>query len=332
MDIGMTTRHDPGQEDRAALEREAVAWVARLADGTREDVAALRRWQAQSAAHAEAFAKVSQIWRAMPEAIETIVRRGDVSPPVVLNKGIHTPSRRMVIGGLATAAAVGGGFMVARPPLDLWPSFSELAADYRTETGEQRRISVAGASVDMNTQTSIALMSGISGVDRFELIAGEAMVRVPANAGKPVQVIAAEGITTADTADFTVRRDGNSTSVTCLSGTVHVEYRNRAAALEQKQQLSYGESGISAAMLIDPAAVVAWRDGYLMFTREPLARVIVEVNRYRPGRIMLLNAELGRGVVTARFRLDRLDDVIVQVREVFGARVRTLPGGIVLLS
>jgi transmembrane sensor len=70
----------------------------------------------------------------------------------------------------------------------------------------------------------------------------------------------------------------------------------------------------------------------LVFHDRPIAEVIDEVNRYRPGRILLLNATLGRRLVTARFELAQLDDVILQMNQVFGARITELPGGIVLLS
>jgi transmembrane sensor len=69
-----------------------------------------------------------------------------------------------------------------------------------------------------------------------------------------------------------------------------------------------------------------------MFRKEPLVNVIAEINRYWPGRIVLLDTKLGQSLVTARFKLDRLNDVLVQVREVFGAPVRTLPGGVVLIG
>ena len=62
------------------------------------------------------------------------------------------------------------------------------------------------------------------------------------------------------------------------------------------------------------------------------SRVIAEVNRYRPGRIVLIDRSLGDEEVTARFRLDRLDDAIAQIHEVFRARIRTLPGGLVLVG
>jgi transmembrane sensor len=207
-----------------------------------------------------------------------------------------------------------------------------LRADYRTAVGQQRRIAISsGVSVDMNTRTSIALRPAVAALHRLELISGEAIVDASIAGAQPVQVIAGGGIATA-AANFDVRCDATTTIVTCLSGVVRVAYHDRDVVLGERQQVSYGAGEMHAVTDVDPSVITAWREGYLMFRKQPLANVIAEVNRYRPGRIVLLDSKLGEGLVTARFRLDRLDDVIVQIREVFGASVRNLPGGLVLVS
>jgi transmembrane sensor len=70
----------------------------------------------------------------------------------------------------------------------------------------------------------------------------------------------------------------------------------------------------------------------LIFHDRLLSDVVDEVNRYRPGRIVIMNAELGRRVVNGTFYMGRLDDFIDQVQQLFGARVRSLPAGLILLS
>ncbi len=68
------------------------------------------------------------------------------------------------------------------------------------------------------------------------------------------------------------------------------------------------------------------------FTTRPLAEVIEEINRYRPGRIVITNSDLARRVVNGTFRRDQLDTFIAQVQQLFGAKVTTLPAGLTLLS
>jgi transmembrane sensor len=331
----MTTLRLVPQHDATAEEREAIAWLVRVSDedATDEDRAALERWIAASPEHVEAFAKVSGLWKAMPGAIATAVKSGEIPLPVVVDQTPPMVSRRGFMIGSSAAAAAAAAYAVIDPPLGLWPSLRELAADYRTATGQQRRITISTAvSVDMNTQTSIALHQSGEAFHRFELIAGEAIVGAVRGADRPVQVVAASGVTTAEAANFDIRCDASVVSVTCISGLVRVQYRDRQVALPEKQQVSYGGGEMSAVRTIDPAVVTAWQEGYLMFRKEPLVNVIAEINRYWPGRIVLLDTKLGQSLVTARFKLDRLNDVLVQVREVFGAPVRTLPGGVVLIG
>jgi transmembrane sensor len=212
---------------------------------------------------------------------------------------------------------------------------SEWRADYRTDTGEQRQIKLADAAlVELNTRTSVNIRSPGDGRDRIELISGEAIIDART---REIEVIAGNGRTSATMAEFNVRCDGDATRVTCINGTVRVNHQGRFVDLQSKQQVVYqaqnSEAGsFGPAKTVDPDVVTGWRQGLLYFEDEPLSQVIEEVNRYRPGRIVLMNAELGRRRYTASFRLDRLEVVIPQLRSAFGARVRQLPGGFVLLG
>ena len=83
---------------------------------------------------------------------------------------------------------------------------------------------------------------------------------------------------------------------------------------------------------MDAANVIAWRNKMLVFNDATLASVIDEINRYRPGMLVLLNAELGQRKVQARFSLDQLAGVALLIRDAYGAKCTELPGGVVLLS
>jgi len=60
--------------------------------------------------------------------------------------------------------------------------------------------------------------------------------------------------------------------------------------------------------------------------------VIAEINRYRPGKIILTNDQLASRKVHAQVSLNQLGDVASLIHQAFGASVRSLPGGIVLVS
>jgi transmembrane sensor len=242
------------------------------------------------------------------------------------------PSRRLILGGGLAAAAAACGYAVVKPPLDLWPSLAEMTADYRTATGEQRQIALPGeVSVRLNTQTSIALRSRDGSADRVELIAGEASFAT-AESKRPLAVLAADGQAVASDARFDVRLAGTAVCVTCTGGSVQVQYRDDATAIAPGQQIRYSENGLESVATIDTELVTAWQQGVLIFRLTPLAEVVEEINRYRQGRVILLNRALAHKPVSGRFRIDHMDEILLRLDQAFGAQSRSLPGGIVLLS
>jgi transmembrane sensor len=329
----LETDHDISNGE--ALQEEARTWLRRLTSGmaTPDDVEALERWRSQGAGHAQAFAEAALLWNLTGEAAKAAVDRnpklGDWRRS---DEDVH-PARRVFIGGGAALAASLAGIAVIRPPLGLWPSLSELDADYRTSTGERRNVEVVSdVSVELNTRTSINLRHNATGMEAIELLTGEAVIEKQANPALGFVVYAGEGHATATQASFNIRKDDDTVCVTCIRGNVRVQYRQREAVLQERQQLSYDAQGIGTVERTDPKIVTAWQQGLLVFREVPLARVIDEVNRYRPGKIILVDPQLGRREVVADFRLDRLDAVLEFATRVMNARTRSLPGGIVLLG
>ncbi len=105
--------------------------------------------------------------------------------------------RRALLGGAISAAAASVGYAIVRPPLDLWPSLTEMTADYRTGVGQQQQITLDDAVLlKLNTRTSVSLLSrDTTGgqTDRIELVSGEAAVTAAHGSAKPGVVVAAQG-------------------------------------------------------------------------------------------------------------------------------------------
>ena len=316
-----------------SLKREALSWLTRFSSGevTDDDRAALRRWRDTSPAHRAALAEVAQLWRGLEGPVAELVSRGRASVPL-LRQPVPLLSRRAVLAGGATATAAAVSLLVVRPPLELWPSLAELSADHRTATGEQQHLTLAEAvTVDLNTRTSIAVRNTEQDAD-MELVAGEAAVTVGKDAARPFVVRAGGGSMQASAATFNVRRTGADVRLTCIAGEVAVACGGHTLVLKAEQQVSYDEAGFGDVMTVDAGIETAWRDGMLVFRNTPLSRVIEEVNRYRAGRIILLDTSLGRRSVTARFEIQRLDTVMGQIANTFKVPVRSLPGGLVLVG
>jgi len=316
------------------VRREAVAWAQRLLSGeaTSEDADELRRWRARSPAHAAALAEASRVWGDIGAAAGRLYHREEISA-FLKAQSRRAMGRRAVLGG--TIAAAAACYAMIRPPLGMWPSLAELEGDYRTARGEQRRITLPDqVSVKLNTQTSIALGAGEGAVDRVELINGEAAFATSPAGERALVVLAAGVTTTARNARFDIRylAEASTVRVTCLEGQVRIAWDDDARELERGQQLYCNSHGFGTITVIDPEVEAAWQRGIVIFHATPLEKVVEEINRYRPGRIILINPALAQKPVSGRFRIDQLNEILARLEEAFGARVRLLPGGIALLS
>jgi transmembrane sensor len=311
---------------KAALRREAKDWVVHMATGlvTQADMTALAEWRARSDQHEAAFNQARGLWRALGEPLENHASKATASHRSNL-------SRRALLGGaIAVPAAAAAGAMLVWPPYDLWPSIAELGADYHTGTGEQRNISLPGhAAVELNTRTALNIVSGTARTSRIELIAGEAVLSAGPD---PLNVIASRGRVWAANSQFVVRCDPFGVRVTCVTGTVAVAYNGKTATVHLGQQVLYRAGSIQPPVTVDPLVVTAWRDGLLVFDDEQISYVIDEINRYRSGRIVLMNKALGERRISARFKIARLDAVLRQFQSAFHAKIMTLPGGLVIMS
>ncbi|WP_322516789.1 FecR domain-containing protein [Rhodopseudomonas palustris] len=330
----MTTNSDvpdPTEDPMIAARR----WVIRLRSGEagRSDVEALGRWRAENVAHRRAFALANAQWDVLRQAAKNVVKADIVNPQKPANTLM---TRRVWMGGALAASVGGAAYLAVRPPLELWPSLSELNADYRTEIGERRQIDFAdNVSVEMNTRTSLTALDLGENVQGLNLVSGEIAVttgKVGTAPGQPFVIVAGSGRVSATQAMFDLRRDGQDVAVTCLEGGLIVACGQQTAELKAGQHISFGAQGLGVLAATDGRVVGAWRQGLLVFENQPLAQVIPEINRYRRGRIVLTSDRVARLPLDATFRLDRIDEVVPKLAHLFGLKVRALPGGVVFLS
>jgi len=323
------------------VEREAVDWLQKLTSGemTPQDAAALKLWRERSSLHEAAFVEAKQLWRTAGIAGHVMFGSGEGFEARLDALGLRrrTMNRRAMLGGGVAALAAASAFAVIRPPFALWPSLSELNSDYRTGTGEQRRVTFSGdVAISLNTQTSLAVRSAKEAENRIELIAGEASFSTSTQAARSLVVLAADGSASASSGHFDVRYTAHGerspVSVTCLEGAVRVERGNDVTDLQPGQRVHYHLAGVGQIAAVDPQAASEWQRGFVEFRGTPIAEVVEEINRYRPGRIILMNPDLGQKQVSGRFRIDQMNEALSGLKRAFGAKLRQLPGGIVLLS
>jgi transmembrane sensor len=333
------TDHDPVT---AAIEQRAEAWLLLLRSGkaTAEDAQAFRLWCAENPAHAQAAQEMRKVWKRASAAAAVVAEREAASGQAWTGRRDRASKmrtgRRAFLGG---AVAAGASWLAIRPPLQLWPSLGDLSADYRTGIGEQRQVALADrVVVEMNTQTRLNLRSTATTRGGIELVSGEAEVVAGMSTDgasrliDPFIVAAGNGRLQTRSARFVVRRNEDDVCVTCVAGSVSFEHPRGHQILSAGQQLVYTERDVSQVSQVDLSTATAWRRGMLLFNDVPLAQVVDEINRYRPGKIILRNAQLGESRVRAKFSIHHLNDAITLIHEEYGAHVTELPGGFVLLS
>ncbi len=305
----------PDATPQARLASEARDWLILLTSGraTVADARALRLWCEQSPEHARAFKQAKALWHGLQPAAAAV-------------QAPRHFGRRALLGGAIAASAA---FLLIRATVP--GGVSGLGADYITDVGEQRRVELAeGVSLELNTQTRLSRRPLDDGGQGLELLSGE--IEVQGRSAQVVSVQAGAGWISAARARFNIRYTDQSVCATCLEGVVQVEVQGQRFRLEPGMQLTYDPGRVGVPKRADVSAAIAWREQVLVFNDATLASVIDEINRYRPGMLLLLNRELGQRKVQARFRLDQLAGVALLIRDAYGAKCTELPGGVVVLS
>ncbi|WP_447778211.1 FecR family protein [Variovorax boronicumulans] len=316
------------------LQEEARIWLRRLTSGkvTQWDAQAFKRWQGVSPAHQSAFEEAKRQWQHMGPVIGDLLRI-DPKAASFHERTLRGASlgRRAFLGAAVSTAAV-AAVAVAYPPLGMWPSPGEWAADYRTATGEQRVLTLSDrVSVTLNTQTSARRQTAGEDTTGLDLISGEAAIDLQGT-GRTFSVVAGVGRSVAESGRFEVRYLDDRICVTCIEGGVLVVHPNGRRLLQAHQQTIYDARSVSGVAGVEATTLSAWRRGELLFKQAPLAQVLKEINRYRPGRVVLMNSSVRDSAVSGRFAIADLDSALLQIQHSFDLSARSLPGSVLVLS
>jgi ferric-dicitrate binding protein FerR (iron transport regulator) len=314
-------------------ERQAQAWLVHLTSGTatREDGEAFRRWCLSDEQHADAFARTRQMWQDLGPAIARRQASAPRSDRPVPRHAVRM-SRRAFLGTAITASVA--ALVVARYGFDIGGQGNGAGSTLRTAVGEQKHVDVTrGVALELNTATDIGLRSSGREVTGFRLRSGEAVVRIAADHSAPFVVELEDArVLSGPGASFAVRCVDGVSTVTCLEGQAVLARATTKTLVKPSQQLAFDADGLGAAVAVNPDTALAWRHRVLIYDNQPLDDVVTDINRYRPGRIVITDRALGERRVHARFTLDQMADVATLIEDAYGAHATHLPGGWVLLS
>lgn len=306
----------PADRDQRAW-HEALDWLFALdrAPGDRTVEAGLQHWLARDPAHARAWHEARAIWDLAPRLPEVN------APPSA--RAPAGPSRRRWLagGGLALAAGLAG--------LSLTPLATRLRADHATGVGERRDLALAdGSHVLLNTDSALSVdyTADRRGV---ALQRGEAFFAVARDPARPF-VVAAGGVEVrALGTAFDLRLTAGGLDLAVATGEVGLGADRFGAGETARFDRAQGRIVRGTAPL---ETALAWRQGQLVVDRWPVARVLDELGRYHPGRILLRDDALGRRPVSGVYDLDRPVEAVRAVAAAAGGRLSELTPWLLVVS
>lgn len=300
----MTIHSDDGKPVARRVLDQAIAWQLRL-DGRRAtDRNAHQAWLEADPEHARAWRQLALL----DAELAGLPREAPV------RKVLGRPRRRAwksLVGGLVLAAGIGLVALVA----DRYQPLSGLLADYRSGTGERLTVTLPDhTEIVLNTRSAVDL--AFDGHTRaIRLLKGEIHVRTAhgdPNESRPFVVLTREGSLHALGTRFVVGREGETTWLSVTESTVlarpapcQVDRDTECAGerrVEAGQSLSMAGGGSGELQAARPE-VDAWKDGMLVVDGEPLASVVAELARYRPG-LLRVAPEVATLRVTGTLPLD----------------------------
>lgn len=315
-----------GEQHADEIERRAAEWVARL-DGmplSEPEQGALRAWLGQDPEHRAAFEEASSTWR------ELALLRHDPGPlGAIRPRRKASPGRRAArMGALIGLVVLAGG--IARYQFgDPW---LRLASDYRTAPGELRSVTLPdGSTAELGPSSAIALDFS-DGERRVRVLAGEVYFAVAPRSGTETRAFVAEaagGTTTALGTRFVIEEAGEGAGVLAVEHQVEVALMkgadDRRVVLSPGDEVRYSaRRGIGRIRSRDVETATAWRRGLLVFDNVRLGHVVETLNRYRRGRIVILDSALARRRVSGVFQTSDLTDAIETITSELGVRKRSV--------
>jgi transmembrane sensor len=266
---------------------EASAWLARLQGSERTHAAeeAFRTWLAESPAHAQAFARVTEAWDVIPGAVLFAAKPS--SPSVRSRSGplfLLTASIMLVI--LIACSA----WWALRDPV------------YQTAVGEQRTVVLSdGSRLVLNTDTHLTVAYR-ENERRLLIDHGEVMVEVAPNPQRPlVAQVGSKEVKALGTA-FDTRGDASHLTVILFKGSVEIGDRTSHGASDTITKPILLSPGERLTINTDKAAILdrpnieqftAWQHGKVIFDGTTLAEAVSEFNRYTTIPIRLESTNLG---------------------------------------
>lgn len=279
-----------------SLLHQAARWhaIASGRDLSDDESRSLDQWLAQNAQHRLAYADICAAAFALEQTS-------------VADEVVRTPAARSTRNWSRWTWAAAAPLLLVLALLvgpRLVPTWQNFGSDLYTDIGKPHSQTLADGSVlELDTDSAVRVRLGSDRRD-IELLRGRLAIAVAKDASRPLHVHAGSVDAMAVGTRFVVDRGDRGTEVGVHEGIVRVTAGNGAPVNLTAGQQAFVSDDDSAPRVGALASGDGWTRGVLSVEQMPLARVLAELDRYLPERIVLADDAQANLPITATLPLD----------------------------
>ncbi|QDG94496.1 FecR family protein (plasmid) [Rhizobium sp. NIBRBAC000502774] len=326
--------HDKAAGSLSGVEAEAIVWFTRMnGKPSRADRSHFEAWLKADPTHGQAFDDLRTMWSSAGAPGADVAREEEQA----LSRHLEN-IRRMretkssgkaggIIGLCLCACLAGSWIWLERPHL-----LQDLQADYVTARGERRTIALKdGSTILMDADSALDVDIGAS-ERRVRLLRGTAFFTVQ-RSDVPFVVKAGDGEARVLGTTFDVAMQDDGVSVTLESGSLQVTgaTTSQRVVLTPGEGIAYRTSGMGRPEKVDIEERIAWHEGRFVFNNARLGDVLKQIERYRPGRIVVLSDTLAARRVSGSFSIDNPQAALASVQSLVGFQMTEFAGRLVIV-
>lgn len=347
--------------DLAALDAEAAAWVARFDAGevSAADQAAFQAWLNQSALHRQAIAEFGSFWSEFDQ-LRQLTNPSPAEQPMAAPARPWAAEPKVWLAACAAAlvvAVAAGGFLraqsahpqqiVARSHIPMRPAVASHPSGpqtYATAVGAQKKFALAdGTMVMLNTNSQIEVNFRPDHRD-VRLVRGEAYFEVVHDKTRPFTVCANRYVVRDIGTAFAVHlMDEGLVNVRVTKGSVEIAAPRRRGGADGPKSLGVFVAGrdvvlghkVERTEVVSDAELsrkLAWRQGQLIYSGQPLADVLADISRYSDIEIELADPALKDLPVGGAFSVNQTEAILAALENNFGIHAQWIDAHHVRLS
>lgn len=282
----------------SSVREQAASWFTRLLHVPEDhpDHEQLRLWLAANPLHAREYQAFCELWGDFSSTANT----QSLAQAMEQRHGRRTFIRRGVLG-LVGLLAVGLAWRYRQP--------LELEAQYATDIGERRRLSLPdGSELYLAADTRLHVRFE-QGQRQVYLLQGQAIFDVAHEANRVFRVDGGFAQVTVLGTRFVVERDTLQLRVSVARGSVRLENSKGSLILAAGDVASSNSYMALQRLDVDASNAFAFEQGRLVFEQAGLEEIATSLSRYRLQPVRVLPGK-GKPLINAVVQLNGVDGFI----------------------